>query len=98
MHLLLFYEYVEDYFEKRKPLRAAHFAYAQPFFDREELALAGAYADSPAGAVLVFRGDRSEIAENFAKSDPYVLNGLVTSWRVRPWTTVLGDGKTLPPL
>jgi len=98
MHLLLFYEYVEDYLEKRKPLRGAHFAYAQTSYDRGELALAGAYADTPAGAILVFRGDQPEIAEQFAQHDPYVLNGLVTSWRVRPWATVLGDGKTLPPL
>jgi hypothetical protein len=98
MHLLLFYEYVEDYVEKRKPLRGSHFAHAQASYDRGELALAGAYADSPAGGVLVFRGDRPEIAREFAQNDPYVLNGLVTSWHVRPWTTVLGDGKTLPQL
>ena len=29
-------------------------------------------------------------AEAFATSDPYVTNGLVTSWRVRHWTTVVG--------
>lgn len=98
MHHLLFYDYVDDYFDKRKPLRPLHFAYAQASFDRGELTLAGAFADSPAGGVLVFRGDRREVAEEFAKNDPYVLKGLVKSWHVRPWTTVIGDGKTLPPL
>jgi uncharacterized protein YciI len=29
-------------------------------------------------------------AEAFAAADPYVRNGLVTSWRVRPWTVVVG--------
>jgi uncharacterized protein YciI len=32
------------------------------------------------------------VAEQFAAADPYVLNGLVTRWRVREWTTVVGPG------
>jgi uncharacterized protein YciI len=40
--------------------------------------------------VLLFRGDSPAAAENFAKSDPYVLNGLIKDWRVREWTTVVG--------
>jgi hypothetical protein len=31
------------------------------------------------------------VAETFAKTDPYVLNGLVSSWRVREWATVVGE-------
>jgi uncharacterized protein YciI len=58
--------------------------------ERGELALAGALAEPADGAVLIFKGDDPSVAENFAKNDPYVLNGLVTSWRVRPWTVVLG--------
>jgi uncharacterized protein YciI len=27
--------------------------------------------------------------ENFAKDDPYVRNGLIPEWRVRPWTVVI---------
>jgi len=27
----------------------------------------------------------------FAKADPYVKNGLVKSWRVRKWATVIGE-------
>jgi uncharacterized protein len=41
--------------------------------------------------VLVFRGSSPEVAESFARSDPYVNNGLVTRWRVRKWTTVIGN-------
>ncbi|SRR6185437_3525350 len=98
MHHLLFYDVVENYTELRKPHRAEHFAYAMRSYDRGELALAGALADPVDGAVFVFRGSAPEIAEEFARNDPYVLNGLVTSWRVREWTTVLGDGATLPSL
>ena len=41
-------------------------------------------------AAIVFKADTPAVAEAFAKADPYVLNGLVTSWRVREWTTVVG--------
>jgi proline iminopeptidase len=40
--------------------------------------------------VLVFRSDSREAAERFAREDPYVKEGLVTSWRVREWTVVIG--------
>ena len=98
MHCLLFYTVIDSYTERRKPYRAEHFAYAMRSYDRGELALAGALADPADGAVFVFRGSTPEIAEEFARNDPYVLNGLVRSWQVRKWTTVLGDGATLPSL
>jgi uncharacterized protein YciI len=40
--------------------------------------------------VFVFLGESPAAAEAFAAADPYVLNGLVTRWRVREWTTVVG--------
>ena len=52
--------------------------------------LAGALADPADAGVLVFRADAPSVVEEFARSDPYVRNGLVTAWRVRPWTVVVG--------
>jgi len=40
----------------------------------------------------VFRADNADAAERFARADPYVMQGLVTGWRVRPWNVVIGDG------
>lgn len=98
MHYLLFYDYVPDYMQRRVPLRAAHFAYAHEAIGRGELVLGGAYSDPPDGAVLLFRADSRQVAETFAANDPYVLNGLVTGWRVREWTTVIGaDAAVAPP-
>jgi len=91
MHYLLFYEVVPDYVERRGAFRSAHLAYARQAVERGELVLGGALAEPADGAVLVFKGSSPEVAEAFAKRDPYVLNGLVTSWRVREWTTVVGD-------
>ena len=91
MHYLLIYDVVPDYVERRAPLRAGHLALAREAHARGELVLGGALADPVDGAVLLFRGDSPAAAEAFAAADPYVRNGLVTRWRVRAWTTVVGD-------
>jgi uncharacterized protein len=96
MHYLLFYDVMPDYVERRVPLRPAHLDLARTAHAAGDLVLAGALADPPDGAVFVFRSKES--AEAFAKADPYVQNGLVSEWRVRTWTTVIGDGSTPPAL
>jgi uncharacterized protein len=53
--------------------------------------LAGALADPADGALLVFQGESAAAAEAFAQQDPYVKNGLITKWKVRPWTVVVGN-------
>jgi hypothetical protein len=90
-HYLLFYDVVDDYTEGRLPHRAAHLAYARAAVARGDLVLGGALANPVDGAVLLFRGSSPRVAEDFAAADPYVLNGLVTRWRVREWTTVAGN-------
>lgn len=96
MHYLLFYDVVPDYAERRLPLRAAHLAHARAAVERGELVLGGALADPIDGAVLLFQCDSPALVEAFAQVDPYVLNGLVTRWRVRAWTTVVGEGASQP--
>jgi uncharacterized protein YciI len=98
MHFLLTYDVVEHYIERRKPHRADHFAHAQRAYDAGELMLAGALDEPVDAALFVFRADHPGAAERFAENDPYVKNGLVKNWRVRKWTTVLGDGAQLPKL
>jgi uncharacterized protein YciI len=91
MHYLLIYDGAPDYLERRAEFRAKHLALAQAAHARGELVLGGAFADPVNGAVLLFKGESPAAAEAFAAADPYVTNGLVTRWRVRPWTTVVGD-------
>jgi uncharacterized protein len=90
MHYLLFYDAAPGYLERRAAFRDQHLARAWEAHRRGELVLAGALADPVDGAVLVFQGASPEVAESFARADPYVLNGLVAGWRVREWTTVVG--------
>ena len=89
-HYLLCYTLSPDYLARRGDFRALHLAMAWAASERGELVLAGAVGEPLDAAVLLFQGDSPEAAERFARSDPYVKNGLVESWRVRPWTTVVG--------
>ena len=95
-HFLLFYDAREDYVQKRTAFRDAHLKYAWAAHDRGDLVLAGALADPIDGAVLLFQGESPRVAESFAQSDPYVVNGLVARWRVREWTTVVGTSAATP--
>lgn len=96
MHYLLFYDVVGDYVERRVPFRAEHIALARAAVARGELVLGGALANPPDGVVLLFRGESPAAAEAFARSDPYVREGIVTRWRVREWTTVVGREAEVP--
>ena len=96
MHYLLMYDVTPDYPVRRAEHRDAHLALAWAAHARGELLLGGALADPADGAVLLFTGDSPAVAESFAAADPYVRNGLVSRWRVRPWTTVVGDGAATP--
>lgn len=95
-HYVLLYEFVDDYLERRAEFRSEHLAKAWDATERGELVLAGALADPVDGAILLFSGDSPDAAKRFAEDDPYVTNGLVTSWKVRPWTTVVGDDAATP--
>jgi uncharacterized protein YciI len=90
MHFLLFYDYAPDFLARRDTYRREHLELAWGAHGRGELLLGGAYADNADGAVLWFEGPSTAVAERFAIADPYVKNGLVTRWWVRPWATVVG--------
>lgn len=96
MHYLLIYDVVPDYLERRGTYRDEHLALAWKAHEEGHLLLGGALAEPVDSAVLLFQGDSSAAAEAFARADPYVRNGLVAQWRVRPWTTVVGAGAALP--
>ena len=90
MHYLLFYEVSDDYLERRGEFRGVHLALAWEAHERGELILGGALGDPVDTSLLLFQGQSAAVAERFAEADPYVKNGLVKRWRVRPWTTVIG--------
>lgn len=91
MYYILFYKTIDNYVEKRVPFREEHLRLANEARSNGTLVMAGALADPADEAVLVFKADSPKVAEDFAKNDPYVKNGLIIEWKVRPWTVVVGS-------
>lgn len=90
-YFAMIYELVDDYMARRGAFREEHLKLAADAQTRGELVLGGAFADPPDKALMIFRASDSKVAESFARSDPYVTNGLVKRWEVRPWTVVIGN-------
>ena len=93
-HFLLIYELAPDYLERRGDFREAHLALAWQAADAGALLLGGAVGEPVESALLLFTD--ADAAKAFAAADPYVREGLVRSWRVAPWTTVVGAGAASP--
>jgi uncharacterized protein YciI len=85
----VFYESADDVLAMAPPRIPAHSAHMGDFRARGTLLMGGAYANPQEGALMIFTG--REAAEEFARGDPYVLNGGVRNWRIQEWNeTVAG--------
>jgi uncharacterized protein YciI len=96
MHFLLIYDAAADYLQRRTEFRAEHLALAWQAVQRGELLLGGAVGEPADSALLLFRCESADIPAAFAKADPYVVNGLIKSWQVKPWHTVVGEDAANP--
>jgi uncharacterized protein YciI len=95
-HFALIYDVVDRFVERRAPFRDAHLGLVRDANGRGLLLFAGPLGDPPDGALLVFRAQSAAAVEDFARADPYVAEGLVTAWRVRPWHIVIGMETAAP--
>ena len=86
----MIYHLTDDYLERRPAFRAEHLQLAKDAETRGELVLGGAFSDPADTALLVWRGEDASAAENFVANDPYVKNGLIKRWEIRPYTVVIG--------
>ena len=93
-YFAMIYYVVDGFVSRRTPFREEHLRLVGEAHRRGELLLAGAMGDPVDRALLVFRTPDRSTAENFARNDPYVINGLVTRWEVQPWTVVIGNDST----
>ena len=87
-YFILLYDVVADYLERRQPFRPEHLDLATRAKDAGDLIAAGAFGEPVDGAALVFT--RRNAAEQFAETDPYVRESIVTRWRIRKWNVVVG--------
>jgi uncharacterized protein YciI len=83
---VLQYESAEDVRVKAPLHFAAHQARWHEFLDQGTLLMIGTFSDLE-GSMAVFT--TREAAEEFARSDPFVVNGVVSSWRVREWNEAI---------
>jgi uncharacterized protein len=90
-YFVLFYEVADDFVERRIPFRQRHLQLVEEAHARGELLLAGALSEPADRALLVFQCADRAIPEAFASVDPYVVNGLVKKWEVRPWNNVISN-------
>lgn len=91
MYLALIYDLVDDYLDRRPPLREEHLGLATAAVERGELALAGAFTEPADKALLVWATEDEDVVRRFAEADPYVTNGLVKNWEIRQWNVVVGS-------
>jgi uncharacterized protein YciI len=87
VHLLL-YEYVPDIAQRRGPYREAHLEGIRAARAAGRVDLAGAIGDPPNGGAIVWRDTEPAEIEAFVRADPYMQAGLITSYRIEPWTLV----------
>jgi uncharacterized protein YciI len=90
-YFALLYDVVDDFVALRVPFRAEHLRLAGEAHNRGDIVLAGALVEPVDTALIIFHCAEKSVAEDFARRDPYVVNGLVNKWTVRPWTVVVGQ-------
>ena len=83
MKIVSFYEMAPGAFSQLKNHFPAHRARLEEFHARGVLLGAGPLGNPPEGAMGVFTTRAA--AEEFVKGDPFVTNGLVSSWRLVEW-------------
>ena len=88
MKYVLFYEPADDVLTKAPAHFAEHVARAGEFHAKGSLLMFGAFGDPQReGSMAIFT--TRQAAEEFAKGDPFVLNGVVRDWHVRDWDEAL---------
>lgn len=88
MKYVVFYQSAPNVAVNARAHFAAHRAHWAEFVAAGELERIGTFADPQAdGSMAVFK--TREAAEAFVKDDPFVLNGVVDSWRILGWNEAL---------
>ena len=83
MKVLMFYELAENGLDKVPAHMASHQARLREFHGRGVLLMAGPYGAPPVGALGVFTSRAA--AEEFARDDPFMLNGVVGRCTFHDW-------------
>lgn len=83
MKFVSFYEITPGALGRIMDFFPAHRARLEEFHSKGLLIAAGPLGNPPSSAMGIFPS--KEAAEDFVKGDPFVLNGLVSTWRIVEW-------------
>jgi len=85
---VLLYESADDVRSKAPLHFPAHGARWKQFQEQGTLLMIGTFANpQDEGSMAIFT--TREAAEAFARSDPFVLNGVVRRWSIREWNEAI---------
>jgi uncharacterized protein YciI len=85
---VLFYQSADDVGSKASTHFAAHSVHLKEFHGRGTLLMLGPFANAQEdGAMSIFT--TREAAEEFARTDPFVLRGVIRGWKVLEWNEAL---------
>ena len=88
MKYVMTYRAVEGFLPLAQENHPAHSARVDEFARRGDLLMVGTLDEPMNGDAMAVFTTR-EAAEEFIAGDPFVLNGVVAGWTVRPWHEVL---------
>jgi uncharacterized protein YciI len=88
MKHVMTYRAVEDFLPLAQTHFPAHVERLREFHGRGVLLMVGTFDEPMNGDAMGIFTSR-EAAEEFIAGDPFVLNGVVASWSVRPWDEIL---------
>jgi uncharacterized protein YciI len=76
--------------EKRTPFRAGHLKLAEDLKSKGVIVAGGAFVP-PSGGMFIFNAlNKQDVEDNFVKKDPYYTAGLITDYKIKEWTVVVG--------
>jgi len=87
MKCVMFYEPAADGLSKAPSNYPGHKARVDEFARRGVLLMVGTWANPAEGAVGIFTSRQA--AEEFARGDPFVVNGVVGTVTFRDWNEIL---------
>jgi uncharacterized protein len=82
-----FYEWADDAMDKFGEHMPGHQARWAGFRETGDLLMIGPFTDLADGAIAVFA--TREAADEFVRTDPFVLHGVVRKWRILEWMEAL---------
>lgn len=86
---VVFYQSADDVFSKAPLHFPAHRVHVADFHAGGTLLLVGTFGNSQEEGAMAIFTDRAA-AEDFATRDPFVINGVVKSWKILEWNESLG--------